>query len=88
MPGEGRFVFCAADRNIPLPLMNDFAVRNCSWVLIPAIKQAVNEPESKAKIEKMGFLVDYGTPQELEKLVPKQYKELKAILDEVSDKDK
>ena len=57
-------------------------------VLIPAIKQAVNEPESKAKIEKMGFLVDYGTPQELEKLVPKEYKELKAILDAVSDKDK
>ena len=57
-------------------------------VLVPAIKKAVNEPESKAKIEKMGFLVDYGTPEELEKLVPKQYKELNAIMDEVRAREK
>ena len=51
-------------------------------ILISAIKKAINEPVSKAKIEKIGFLVDYGTPEKLQKLVPKQYKELKAIMDE------
>jgi tripartite-type tricarboxylate transporter receptor subunit TctC len=57
-------------------------------VLISAIKKAINEPESKAKIEKMGFLVDYGTPDELEKLIPKQYKELKLIMDEARAREK
>jgi hypothetical protein len=52
VPGEGRFVFCAADRNIPLPLMNDFAVRNCSWVLIPAIKDGFDGTISVAETSK------------------------------------
>ena len=57
-------------------------------VLISAIKKAINEPESKAKIEKMGFLVDYGTPEVLEKLVPQQYKDLKVIMDEARAREK
>ncbi len=57
-------------------------------VLISAIKKAINEPVSKAKIEKMGFLVDYGTPEELENLIPKQYKELKSIMDEARAREK
>jgi tripartite-type tricarboxylate transporter receptor subunit TctC len=57
-------------------------------VLIPAIKKAINEPVSKAKIEKMGFMVDYQPPEALGEIVPRQYKELKAIMDMVRSQQK
>ena len=56
--------------------------------LIPAIKKAINEPKSKAKIEKMGFMVDYQPPEALGEIVPRQYKELKAIMDKVRAQQK
>jgi tripartite-type tricarboxylate transporter receptor subunit TctC len=38
-------------------------------VLVPAIEKAVNSPEGKAKIEKMGYVVQYKSPAELRKLI-------------------
>ena len=42
-------------------------------VLIPAIEKAVKNPELKAKIEKLEFIVDYRTPAELKKLAADEY---------------
>ena len=42
-------------------------------VLIPAIEKAVKNPELKAKIEKLEFVVDYRTPAELKKLAADEY---------------
>ena len=41
--------------------------------LIPAIQKAVNIPESKAKIEKLYFIVDYKSPAEQKKLAAEEY---------------
>ena len=42
-------------------------------VLIPAIEKAMKSPESKAKLEKLGFAVDYKSPAELKKLATEHY---------------
>jgi tripartite-type tricarboxylate transporter receptor subunit TctC len=42
-------------------------------VLIPAIEKAMKNPESKAKLEKLGFAVDYKSPAELKKLATEHY---------------
>jgi tripartite-type tricarboxylate transporter receptor subunit TctC len=42
-------------------------------VLIPAIEKVTKNSEIKAKIEKMGFIVDYKSPIELKKLLEKEY---------------
>jgi tripartite-type tricarboxylate transporter receptor subunit TctC len=42
-------------------------------VLTPAIEKAINDPESKAKLEKMGFTVDYKSPAGLKKLMIDDY---------------
>ena len=42
-------------------------------VLVPAIEKVVRNPELKAKIEKMGFIVNYKTPAELKKLMVEDY---------------
>ncbi len=42
-------------------------------VLIPAIEKPMKNPESKAKLEKLGFAVDYKTPAELKKLANEHY---------------
>ena len=42
-------------------------------ILITAIEKAVNEPESKEKINKMGFIVNYKSPEELRKLGTEDY---------------
>lgn len=42
-------------------------------ILIPAIEKAMKNPESKAKIEKMQFIVDYKTPAEQKKLAADEY---------------
>ena len=41
--------------------------------MIPAIEKAVKNPELKAKIEKLEFVVDYRTPAELKKLATDEY---------------
>jgi tripartite-type tricarboxylate transporter receptor subunit TctC len=48
-------------------------------VLVPAIEKAVNHPESKAKINSMGFMVDYKSPEELRKLMREYYERANAI---------
>ena len=47
--------------------------------LIPAIEKAVNNPESKAKIEKLHFIVDYKSPAEQKKLATEEYETALAI---------
>lgn len=42
--------------------------------LVSAFKQAINNPESKAKINAMGYLVDYKSPEELKKIASDDYK--------------
>jgi tripartite-type tricarboxylate transporter receptor subunit TctC len=42
-------------------------------VLIPAIEKAMKNPESKAKLEKLQFIVDYRTPAEQKKLAAEEY---------------
>jgi tripartite-type tricarboxylate transporter receptor subunit TctC len=42
-------------------------------VLIPAREKAMKNPESKAKLEKLGFAVDYKSPAELKKLATEHY---------------
>ena len=48
-------------------------------VLVPAIEKAINHPESKAKINSMGFMVDYKSPEELRKLMGEYYERANAI---------
>jgi len=51
--------------------------------LVKAIKKAVAIPESKEKIEKLGFVVEYRTPEELKKMVAQEYKDAYEIMKEV-----
>ncbi len=51
-------------------------------VLVPAVEKAMKNPESKAKIERMKFVVEYKTPAEMKKMVAEEY--AKAV--EVADK--
>jgi len=54
--------------------------------LVAAVKKAIEEPESKAKIEKMGFVVEYGTPEELKKLAHDQYEQAVEIMKKYGSK--
>jgi tripartite-type tricarboxylate transporter receptor subunit TctC len=48
-------------------------------VLVPAIAKAVNNPELKAKVEKMLFVTDYMDPAKQKKMVSDQYEQSLAI---------
>ncbi|OGP64731.1 MAG: hypothetical protein A2169_01810 [Deltaproteobacteria bacterium RBG_13_47_9] len=49
-------------------------------VLVPAVEKAIKNPESKAKIEKMGgYLVDYKSPTELKKIMVEEYERANAV---------
>ncbi len=48
-------------------------------VLIPAIEKAVKDPETKAKIEKIGYAVEYKSPEEQRRLIINDYETAKAI---------
>ncbi|MFH1488275.1 MAG: tripartite tricarboxylate transporter substrate binding protein [Pseudomonadota bacterium] len=48
--------------------------------LVSAIKKAIDEPVSKAKIEKMGFIVEYAPPAQLKKIVAEQYQQATEIM--------
>jgi len=41
--------------------------------LIPAIEKAVNNPESKARVEKLNFVISYKSPAEQRKLADEEY---------------
>jgi len=42
-------------------------------VLVPALKKAASNPEAKAKLDKLGFIVDYKSPEEAKKLLVEDY---------------
>jgi tripartite-type tricarboxylate transporter receptor subunit TctC len=42
-------------------------------ILVPAVEKAVKDPGLKAKIEKMGYVVDYKSPGELKKMMAEEY---------------
>jgi tripartite-type tricarboxylate transporter receptor subunit TctC len=48
-------------------------------VLIPAVEKAVKQPETKAKIEKVGYAVEYKSPEEQRRLIVNDYETAKAI---------
>ena len=48
-------------------------------VLIPAIEKAIRTPAVKAQIEKLGYLVNYGSPAQLKKLMVDEYETANAI---------
>ena len=48
-------------------------------VLVLAIEKSVKDPEVKAKIEKLGYVVDYQSPRELKKLMMDDYETAKEI---------
>ncbi len=41
--------------------------------LVPAIEKAIKNPESKGKLEKMGYVVEYRSPVELKKMMAEEY---------------
>jgi tripartite-type tricarboxylate transporter receptor subunit TctC len=48
-------------------------------VLVPAIEKAVKQPETKGKIEKVGYAVEYKSPEEQRRLIVNDYETAKAI---------
>jgi len=48
-------------------------------VLIPAIEKGMKHPDGKGKIEKMGYVVEYKSPEELRRLIIDDYETAKAI---------
>jgi tripartite-type tricarboxylate transporter receptor subunit TctC len=48
-------------------------------VLVPAFEKGMKQPEAKAKIENMGYVVEYKSPEELRKLIIDDYETAKAI---------
>jgi len=52
-------------------------------VLIPAVEKAIKNPEVKAKIEKMRFIVDYKSPADMKKMIAEEYEKALAIANKV-----
>ena len=48
-------------------------------VLVPAFEKGMKQPDSKSKIENMGYVVEYKSPEELRKLIIDDYETAKAI---------
>jgi tripartite-type tricarboxylate transporter receptor subunit TctC len=48
-------------------------------VLVPAIEKAAKSPEGKAKIEKLGYVVEYKSPADLRKLIIDDYETANGI---------
>jgi tripartite-type tricarboxylate transporter receptor subunit TctC len=48
-------------------------------VLVPAIEKAIKNPELEAKIEKLGFIVDYKSPAELKKIQVSDYETARSL---------
>jgi tripartite-type tricarboxylate transporter receptor subunit TctC len=51
--------------------------------LIQAVEKAIKNPELKAKLEKMQFVVQYRSPSELKKLATEEYAKALEIADKV-----
>ncbi len=52
-------------------------------VLIPAIEKAVNHPEMRPKMEKLGFVVDYKSPSEHARIMKEEYDAACAIASKI-----
>jgi tripartite-type tricarboxylate transporter receptor subunit TctC len=48
-------------------------------VLVPAIEKAMKQPGGKGRIENLGYVVEYKSPEELRKLIIDDYETAKAI---------
>jgi tripartite-type tricarboxylate transporter receptor subunit TctC len=48
-------------------------------ILAPVIEKAIKDPAVKARIEKMGYIVDYKSPAELKKISTQDYETASAI---------
>jgi tripartite-type tricarboxylate transporter receptor subunit TctC len=48
-------------------------------ILVPAIEKAMKQPGGKGKIENLGYVVEYKSPEELRKLIINDYETAKAI---------
>ena len=48
-------------------------------ILVPAIEKAIKQPGGKGKIENLGYVVEYKSPEELRKLIIDDYETAKAI---------
>ncbi len=48
-------------------------------LLVPAVEKAIENPELKAKTEKMYFVVDYRSPAQLRKMVAEEYEQALGI---------
>jgi tripartite-type tricarboxylate transporter receptor subunit TctC len=48
-------------------------------VLVPAVEKAIKNPELKAKIEKMQFVVEYKPPSEMKKMAAEEYERSLAV---------
>lgn len=55
--------------------------------LVAAIKKAIDEPASTAKLEKLGFVVEYGTPAELKALALQDYKKAVEMMKKYGSKE-
>lgn len=49
-------------------------------VLLPALEKAINSPAAKAKVEKMGFMVDYKAPPEQKALIAQEFDDTMKIM--------
>lgn len=52
-------------------------------VLIPALEKAAGNKEAKAKLDKLGFVVDYKSPDETKKLLVEDYEAALAIAERI-----
>jgi tripartite-type tricarboxylate transporter receptor subunit TctC len=52
-------------------------------VLIPALEKATGNKEAKAKLDKLGFVVDYKSPDETKKLLVEDYEAALAIAERI-----
>jgi tripartite-type tricarboxylate transporter receptor subunit TctC len=52
--------------------------------LVTAIEKAINNPELKAKTEKLGFIVDYKPPAEARKLGAEDYERALVIAEKLA----
>jgi len=48
-------------------------------ILIPAVEKSMNQPESKSKVENRGYIVDYKSPEELVKIIERDYETIRAL---------
>ncbi len=51
--------------------------------VVSAIEKAINNPELKAKTEKLGFIVDYKSPAEARKLEEEDYERALVIAEKL-----